>query len=72
MTAQRIEVIEIKIAYQEDTISQLNEVICRQQEQIDSLESLTQQLLGRVQDLSAASASAAASFSTADERPPHY
>jgi len=72
MTEQRIISIETKIAYQEDTIAELNEVVCRQQTQIDTLERLTQQLLGRVRDLSEASAQAGETFSAADERPPHY
>lgn len=72
MTEQRIISIETKIAYQEDTITQLNDVVCKQQMQIDSLERLTQQLLGRVRDLSELSGRSAEVFSVADERPPHY
>ena len=72
MTEQRIIAIETKIAYQEDTIAQLNDVVCKQQTQIDALERLTQQLIGRVRDLSEASAQSAGAFSAADERPPHY
>lgn len=72
MTEQRIISIETKIAYQEDTIAQLNEVVCKQQTQIDTLERLTQQLIGRVRDLSEASAQSSGEFSAADERPPHY
>ena len=72
MTEQRIIAIETKIAYQEDTIAQLNEVVCKQQTQIDVLERLTQQLIGRVRDLSEASAQSNGSLSAADERPPHY
>ncbi len=72
MTDQRIVTIETKLAYQEDTIAQLNDVICRQQNQIDALEILTQQLLGRVRDLSDISTQSGTAFSEADERPPHY
>jgi len=72
MTDQRLVEIESRIAYQDDTILQLNDVVCRQQDQIDRLEKLTQQLLGRVRDLSANSAGGPAEFSAADERPPHY
>jgi SlyX protein len=54
MDEQRLIEIESKIAYQDDTIFQLNDVLCKQQNQIDRLENLTQQLLGRVSDLSAA------------------
>ena len=69
---QRVVTIETKLAYQEDTIAQLNDVVCRQQNQIDALERLTQQLLGRVRDLSAAATQSDSAFSAADERPPHY
>ena len=67
----RIENVEIKIAYQDDTLMQLNDVIVHQQQQIDSLEKLTQQLLGRVRDLSENAAQSMGEIST-DERPPHY
>ncbi len=72
MTEQRIITIETKIAFQEDIIMQLNDVVCKQQNQIDALERLTQQLLGRVRDLSAASANSDGGLFAADERPPHY
>jgi len=72
MTEQRIVTIETKLAYQEDTIAQLNDVICRQQNQIDALEHLTQQLLGRVRDLSDVATQSGGVLSASDERPPHY
>lgn len=72
MSEERIVTIETKLAYQEDTITQLNDVICQQQNQIDALERLTQQLLGRVRDLSDVATQSGGGFSSADERPPHY
>jgi len=72
MTEQRLENIETKIAYQDDTIMQLNDVICKQQDQIDRLEKLTRQLVRRVKDLSDLSTGAPADFSAENERPPHY
>jgi len=72
MTESRLVNIETKIAYQDDTIMQLNDVICKQQDQIDQLQKATQQLIGRVKDLSDLSTGAPAEFSAADERPPHY
>ncbi len=72
MTEQRLIDIETKIVYQEDTIAQLNDVIYKQQNQIDALELLTQQLLVRVKDLSeSVSASPISAFGD-NERPPHY
>jgi len=72
MSEQRLVDIETKIAYQEDTIGQLNDVICQQQNQIDDLERLTQQLLGRVRDLSDTASQSGNTFSATEERPPHY
>ncbi len=72
MNEQRFISIEIKIAYQEDTIAQLNDIVCEQQNQIDALERLTQQLLGRVRDLSDSASQTGSGFSATDERPPHY
>jgi len=37
MPIDRIIELETKLAFQEDTISQLNEVVCRQQNQLDEL-----------------------------------
>jgi len=74
MDEERLISMEIKIAYQEDTITQLNDIVCEQQNQIDALERLTQQLLGRVRDLSDSASQSVngMSASAADERPPHY
>ncbi|MDC9728687.1 MAG: SlyX family protein [Methyloprofundus sp.] len=72
MSDQRLIELESKMAYQDDTILQLNDVLCKQQDQIDRLEELTQQLLARVRDLSDNSSGGPAGFSAADERPPHY
>lgn len=72
MSEARIITIETKLAYQEDTVAQLNDVICKQQDQIDTLERLTQQLLGRVRDLSEVATQAGGALSAGDERPPHY
>jgi len=44
--------LETKMAYQEDTIQQLNDVVCRQQDQIDSLQEKFNLLLSRTKELS--------------------
>jgi SlyX protein len=72
MDEERLISLEIKIAYQEDTITQLNDIVCEQQNQIDALERLTQQLLGRVRDLSDSASQSANGMLADDERPPHY
>jgi SlyX protein len=67
MTERLIE-IETKVAYQEHTISELNDVVYRQQQQIDALERICNTLSDRVQNI--------AELSTAEkgghEKPPHY
>jgi len=65
---ERLIEIETKVAYQEHTISELNDVIYRQQQQIDQLERICKALTDSVQDM--------AETATADkgghEKPPHY
>ena len=68
MSEERLTDIEIKLAFQEDTVKELNDVICRQQDQIDRLNMAYEQLLSRVKELSDRVPDAAA----ADEKPPHY
>jgi SlyX protein len=63
---QRLTDLEIKASYTEDTLDRLNEVIIRQQRQIDSL-------LRELAELRQQAADAAESpRSLRDELPPHY
>jgi len=66
---KRITELEIKVAYQEDTIQQLDSVICRQQDEIDALKKQFKQLTESAQDLSEG---AKDSPSIIDDIPPHY
>jgi SlyX protein len=68
MNDERLVEIEIKIAYQEETIQALNEVVCHQQKQIDQLEKVCQLLYDRLKNLSPTTIEA----SPSDEKPPHY
>ena len=68
MNDERLVNIETKIAYQEDTIQALNDVICNQQKQIDQLEATCKLLFDRLKNLS----STKVDESPADEKPPHY
>ena len=52
MDLERFIELETKMAYQEDTIQQLNDVVCRQQDQIDSLQEKFNLLLSRTKELS--------------------
>ncbi len=66
---KRITELEIKVAYQEDTIQQLDSVICRQQDQIDALKKQFKQLSDTAKDLSDGSKDSQSIF---DDIPPHY
>lgn len=62
----RIEALEIRIAYQDDTIEKLNAVVTAQWGQIDALRREMSRLNERLDEASAAPGN------PADERPPHY
>ncbi len=64
----RLEALEVKATYTEDALDQLNDVVVRQQRQIDLL--LQQVALLRQQQASVAEP--AGSTSLRDELPPHY
>ncbi len=68
MNEQRIIDIESKIAFQEETLQVLNDVICEQQKQIDKLVATCKLLDERINDLLVASSDAPAS----DEPLPHF
>ncbi len=68
MDTERLIELETKMAYQEDTIQQLNDVICRQQDQIDALMEKCSLLLSRTKELS----DKLPGDSSIGEKPPHY
>jgi len=68
MSEQRCTELEIKLAYQEDTVKALNDVVCRQQESIDRLEQTCRYLMQRLQEVSQSPLGDA----SGPERPPHY
>lgn len=68
MPETRLIEIETKLAYQEDAVAALNEVVCRQQKQIEQLEVTCRLLSERLRQVSEGLAPGA----LADERPPHY
>lgn len=65
---KRINELEIKVAYQEDTIQQLDRVVCKQQDQIDSLIKHFKQLSSNALEAE----SSTSLFSALDDIPPHY
>jgi SlyX protein len=66
---QRLVELETKLAYQDDTVLALNDVIAHQQKQIDQLETTVKHLVERVQRLAA---QAESSDPAVQEIPPHY
>jgi SlyX protein len=68
MIEDRLVDIEIKLSYQEETIRELNSVVCAQQKQIDHLESIYKMFASRFEDLS----ETLGGKSPLNEKPPHY
>jgi SlyX protein len=69
MNDERLIDIETKLAFQEDIIQELNQVISRQQQQIDQLILQYRALAGRVASLPDV---LAGMNKSGDEIPPHY
>jgi SlyX protein len=68
MNDDRIIELEIKTAYQEDLLQELNKIVGRQQQQIDRLEATCRLLNERINSLS----TEGSSTESVDEVPPHY
>jgi SlyX protein len=68
MNDERIIELEIKAAYQEDLLQELNKIVTKQQQQIDRLEATCEILNERIKSLSLERPSA----ENVDEVPPHY
>ena len=66
---ERLVKIEMKIAFQEETIKELNEVVCEQQNQIQRLSTICDVLTKQGKDFSEFSSRIDA---PANEKPPHY
>jgi len=66
---ERLIKIEMKIAFQEETIKQLNEVVCEQQNQIQRLSAICDVLAKQGKEFSEFSSRIDA---PANEKPPHY
>ena len=65
---KRVDELEFRIAFQEDTLAQLNDVIAQQRNEIDHL---TKQL-GEVIDTLRSTMQTGGSANDIDEKPPHY
>jgi len=63
-----IEQLQVKVAYQEDTIEALNQALIKQQRQIDELQFKMQHVSNKLKDMSSSN------IASLDEEtpPPHY
>ena len=71
-TTARLEEIESRFAYQEQMLDELNDIIVRQQGQIDQLEALSRHLLEKLRELDANEDSSGDGNDLLQEKPPHY
>jgi SlyX protein len=62
--------VQTRVAYQEDTLAQLNEVITRQDAEIIQLKQQLRLLVQRIDELSQGAGQVAGEL--VEERPPHY
>lgn len=62
--------IQTRLAYQEDLLNELNQIVSRQDAEILTLKQQVRQLNKRVEDF--LTSPAQADVETGDERPPHY
>jgi len=69
MNEERLVEIETKIAFQEQTIKDLNDVLYEQQQEIERLDSICDALLKRFKELSEFTPGTDAPV---NEKPPHY
>jgi SlyX protein len=68
VAADRFEDLEVRIAYQDQMLNELNDVVTRQQATITRLEQRYELLLERVRSLGDRDAA----VPPGDEKPPHY
>lgn len=66
----RIEELEMRVVFQEDTLQTLNRELATQQQQIEQLHLMLQTVYRELKD--AQEAAQAGGQSVANERPPHY
>ena len=69
-TLSRMDELESRLAFQDDLIENLNEVITRQDREILNLVQKLKELDGRINDLAASAAAPGGSME--QEVPPHY
>ena len=68
MNESRLIDIETKLAYQEDTLLKLNDIVCEQQQQIQKLEATNRLLIERFREIT----TTIDQEQDGDQTPPHY
>ena len=68
MSEQRFEDLEVRLAYQDQMLAELNDVVTDQQARIMQLEGLVEALRERIRVI----AESNAANGDSDEKPPHY
>ena len=68
MSQDRLETVEISLAYQEKLVLELNQVVCEQQKQIDKLEKVMRKYIRTIQKMP----DSVEIRTLEEERPPHY
>lgn len=64
---ERIDALEARVAFQDDTVQQLNDALIAQQSRLDALQAELEQLIATLRD-----GLGDAQITPADELPPHY
>lgn len=65
---RRLEDLEVKFSFQQDTIESLNDIVTKQWQQIDQLKRQIERIEGRMQEMAEASPDAPLQ----EPPPPHY
>lgn len=68
MSSDRLDDLEARLAFQDDTLHALNEVICKQQDQLDRLQTRYRELVDMVEALLEQQEARA----PREQKPPHY
>lgn len=71
-THEQLVDLQTRFAFQEDNLLALNDIVTRQQQQIDALERELQLHREKLTELMQAVADRGPGSAPADERPPHY
>lgn len=68
----RVDELEIRLAFQEDTLQTLGEQLAHQQELISQQQAMLQAVYRQLREVQASAGDSGADGAPADERPPHY